>query len=252
MKLMNHHTATSISVILLILRSRVGVALSVASATSSLHDVLPPLAQGSQRLYLCRHGETDWNIEGRIQGGGNDTPLNENGRLQARCLAAALHGVKLDVVASSHLDRADETADMIYRSQLHRRPRRIVSGKLGEMRFGADWEGVVWRERESAFQQVNDMINKDQNLEWPNGGESTQEVANRAKHAILHQVLDADTIHQACCVAHGRVNRILAEHLLQTDNLPKHANAGISVLDRCADGKWTLRVYNYCGHLLED
>ena len=235
-------------------QARLGWSLSTVAAPSTkpLADYLPPLENGSQRLYLCRHGETDWNVQGRIQGGGYDVPLNDNGRRQAQLLAAALHDVKLDVVASSDLERADETADMIYRSQAYRRPRRIISGKLKEMRFGDDWEGVVWKERASAFQQVNEMINKHRHLEWPNGGESTEAVAKRAEHAVLNQVLDDDGNNHVCCVAHGRVNRILLEHFLDTDCLPKQVNAGINVLDRCPEGKWTLRVYNYRNHLLDE
>ena len=62
-------------------------------------------------LLLVRHGETDWNRDGRWQGGSN-TSLNELGREQARSLADQLDG-NIDVVYSSDLSRPRETADIV-------------------------------------------------------------------------------------------------------------------------------------------
>ena len=66
-------------------------------------------ASGSLRLYLARHGETDWNALHRLQGW-TDRPLNETGRRQAVELADTLKGIRLDAIYSSTLSRSRDTA----------------------------------------------------------------------------------------------------------------------------------------------
>jgi broad specificity phosphatase PhoE len=63
-------------------------------------------------LLLVRHGETDWNADGRLQGQ-TDRPLSEYGRGQARQLAEDLEGEGLDAIYSSDLSRARETAEIV-------------------------------------------------------------------------------------------------------------------------------------------
>jgi uncharacterized phosphatase len=93
-------------------------------------------------LLLVRHGETDWNAEGKLQGH-TDRPLNDYGRRQARALADRLAGENIDAVYASDLSRARETAE-------------IVGEKLGltvavdpdlrEKNWG-NWEGLTSDER---------------------------------------------------------------------------------------------------------
>jgi broad specificity phosphatase PhoE len=63
-------------------------------------------------LFLVRHGETDWNAEGRLQGH-TDRPLSDYGRRQARQLAEELEGEELEAIYSSDLARARETAEIV-------------------------------------------------------------------------------------------------------------------------------------------
>lgn len=97
------------------------------------------------RVYLIRHGETNWNKKGKIQGGGYDVPLNDNGKAQALKAAKALKGIALDAVASSSLSRAKETADIVYdyynSNNSSKKPLRIVNAGFNEMRFGK-FEGI--------------------------------------------------------------------------------------------------------------
>ena len=79
------------------------------------HATVAPTAQqqtASLRLYIARHGETDWNVQHKLQGM-TDIPLNENGRRQAAALAESLKGVRLDAIYSSTLSRSRVTAETV-------------------------------------------------------------------------------------------------------------------------------------------
>jgi broad specificity phosphatase PhoE len=75
---------------------------------------IAPHAQsaGTLRLYIARHGETDWNAEHRLQGF-TDRPLNDTGRRQAAELADLMTGVRLDAIYSSTLSRSRDTAQAV-------------------------------------------------------------------------------------------------------------------------------------------
>lgn len=96
-------------------------------------------------LLLVRHGETDWNRDGRWQGG-SDTSLNDLGREQARALAEQLDG-DIDVLYSSDLARARETAEIVA-AKLGLEVR--LDPRLRERGFGS-WEGLTMPEIEERF-----------------------------------------------------------------------------------------------------
>ena len=135
------------------------------------------------RLVLIRHGETDWNVEGRYQGQANP-PLNARGRAQARRLAEELRGVGLDVLYSSPLRRALQTAQVIAETlglPLHIEPR------LMEINQG-DWEGCL---RSEIAARYPDLFRRWETEPWevtPPGGESLAQVQARV-YAALDEIL---------------------------------------------------------------
>lgn len=93
-------------------------------------------------LILVRHGETDWNAEGRLQGH-TDRPLSGYGREQARQLADELSGEELDAIYASDLARARETAEIVG-ERLHLPV--VLDPDLREKNWGT-WEGLTPPER---------------------------------------------------------------------------------------------------------
>lgn len=74
-------------------------------------------AGGTLRLYVARHGQTDWNLAHRLQGW-TDRPLDDTGRRQAIDLAETLKGVRLDAIYSSTLSRSRDTAEAVAGSSM--------------------------------------------------------------------------------------------------------------------------------------
>ena len=95
-------------------------------------------------IYITRHGETDWNKEHRIQGH-MDIPLNNQGRLDAKRAKEKLKGIKFDVVFSSPLSRALETAKIITKHKI------IIDDRLIE-RGNSKLEGIS---DEELFKTIN-------------------------------------------------------------------------------------------------
>jgi uncharacterized phosphatase len=98
-------------------------------------------------LVLVRHGQTDWNVERRIQGS-SDIPLNETGRRQARDAARLLAREHWDSIVSSPLSRARETAEILA-AELGLGAVEVVDG-LQERNYGAA-EGLTGPEAEELY-----------------------------------------------------------------------------------------------------
>ena len=245
-------------------RLRIGVlcctkaarALSTSSFVSS-KLLLPELPTDSKRLYLLRHGETDWNKLGKMQGGGFDIHLNANGIDQASSAANELRHLPLELIASSHLERASKTADMVH--ALHPSAVRMVRPEFGEFRFGK-FEGLALHgehqnvEMKKEFDEANESIYEDMNYAWPgDDGESTGQVNTRMRSALEDLLLLKENNHRhICIVGHGRSNRVLLASLLYGDPLQhrdiQQGNTCINVLDVDQDGNWTAQVINHVEH----
>ncbi len=161
-------------------------------------------------LYVVRHGETIWNVQRRFQGQ-TDIELNERGREYAGVTGAALEEVPFDVIYSSPLIRAYETACLI---RGHRNIPIVRDERLKEMSFGV-YEGGDTRK---LFADESDpfhyFFTAPEKYEAPEGGESLQQLTERTT-SFLQEMIEAneERYRRVMIVAHGAANRALMKHI---------------------------------------
>jgi alpha-ribazole phosphatase len=149
------------------------------------------------KLCLIRHGQTDWNLEGRYQGQ-SDVPLNETGRAQACALAGKLAGHSFDAVYASDLSRARETAEIVA-AALHM-PVRLET-RLREINQG-EWEGQLVDDIKARYADLWQQRSADPASIRPPQGETVGEVAARVS-AALEEISRAHPQGSVLVVSHG-------------------------------------------------
>jgi probable phosphoglycerate mutase len=134
----------------------------------------------TMRIYLVRHGETEWNRIRRFQGRRN-LPLNQEGRKQVRALALALKNKSLTAIYTSPLIRALETAHLI--KVFH--PSTPIFEEKGfiEMDLG-EFDGMKVQDWAEQYPDVRKKWNENPAAVKMPGGESLKEVQARAKEAL--------------------------------------------------------------------
>ncbi|WP_129714177.1 histidine phosphatase family protein [Pedobacter sp. SYP-B3415] len=157
-----------------------------------------------KELYIIRHGETELNRLGIVQGRGIDADLNDTGRAQAAAFYETYKNVAFDKVYTSTLKRTHQTVQGFIDSGL---PWEQLSG-LDELAWG-EWEGQPNTEeaREVFRLLVEEWLNGNYDAKLK-GGESPREVAERLKAAMLTIAAQPNEKTVLVCM-HGRALRIL-------------------------------------------
>ena len=174
-------------------------------------------------LALIRHGQTDWNLDGRMQGR-TDIPLNETGRAQALAATSGLAGARWDAVVSSPLGRARETAE-------------IIAATLG-VPLGTSYDELV----EQDFGAAEGTLVADLDVRWPDRDfadkEPDEEVGPRGIRG-LERIGRDHAGARVLAVAHGTLIRHTLAAITGHDarQVPKLDNASSSFV-RFTDAAW--------------
>ena len=187
---------------LLVLGVPLGALVALGGCESA---ALRPKAPGTLRIYLARHGETDWNLQRRLQGG-TDVPLNAKGRAQAAALAARLDGVPLDAIYSSTLARSRETAQALE----GRAPIEALPG-LAEQSLGK-FEGAYLDGRDAQVEAEYRKRSTDPE-DALDGGESTLAHLTRVSGA-MEEIRRRHPSGTVLIIGHGGTNQHVLSVLL--------------------------------------
>lgn len=167
------------------------------------------------QLCIVRHGETDWNSQGILQGW-TDVTLNAQGRKQARALAAQFNGSGFFAIWSSPLLRARETAEII--APLIRLPYPRFHEGLMERHFGV-FQGVPKAELGDLNPVILQQILRRNPAADFEGGESMDEFADRVLTGLM-DIGDRYAGERVLIITHGWCMDVITRHLL---GLPRSA-----------------------------
>ena len=192
------------------------------------------------KIYFIRHGETIWNKEKKIQGQ-SDIPLNEYGKELAHITAEAIKDIPFDIVYSSPLIRAKETAEILVKD---RNMEIQENPLLVEMSFG-EGEGESLPEIHTHPEmKLHNFIHNPGEYIPPVGGETFEELYERCKTFIENYILPAENKYDSMLVVgHGALIRGMIHYI---NNRPSkdfwivtHKNCSVTIAD-CTYGKLTL------------
>lgn len=160
------------------------------------------------KIYLIRHGETEWNSDDRYQGC-MDISLDETGVKQANLLGQRLQNYGIELIISSHLRRAAKTAEII---QGYVNCPLEIDQNLREIQLG-EWEGKRWKDIQVEYADFLKKWHTDiVNLPMP-GGESYADLKVRAVKAM--EDLKNLEVKAVAIVTHGAVVKTMLSQGLQ-------------------------------------
>jgi alpha-ribazole phosphatase len=174
------------------------------------------------KLYLIRHGETEQNKSGILMGS-TDTPLNDQGRLQAATLGERINTLEVDSIFSSPLLRAVETATLVFGKDVP----IITDSSLQEFHFG-EWEGMHFSEIAKQYPEIWQLWLKDWELTQIPGAEAFDAFKHRVIN-FVSEVVSYNPGKRVAVVSHGGCIRSLLAHFF---------------CDSVSTGYWKFKVDN--------
>lgn len=183
-------------------------------------------------IVFIRHGQTDVNKENRLQGAKVDAELNEYGRQYAKKAAANFDESQFDVVYSSPMKRAVETAKIFTKGK----KKLNLDSRLLEFDFG-EWDGKKMSDIAQNYPDVVDPWGKVNRhyIKYASHGESYEKFDQRCGE-FLDEMYQRYPDQKVLVVAHGRLIRMMAAHYLTKGDMDK-----IDTMDNCALAKFSVR-----------
>lgn len=200
------------------------------------------------KLFLIRHGESEWNCLNKIQGQKN-TLLTNLGEKQALYLGNRLIDEKIDIIYTSDLIRAYNTAEII--SKRINKP-LVINKSIREINFGS-WEGLTIEEIQNQYKDEYLIWLKEPDKLDIKGFENLRSLQNRAMESVNDIILE-NSGKSVAIVSHGAILKTIILGLLCIDishykNISL-SNVSLSIIE-CRDFNNVLLLFNDVSHLKE-
>jgi broad specificity phosphatase PhoE len=201
----------------------------------------------SKKIYIIRHGQTDFNLQNIVQGSGVDSSLNNQGRLQAEAFFSVYQKVPFDKVYTSALKRTKETVASFIKLGI---PTESLPG-LNEISWGTKEGFPITPEEDEYYHYMLKQWQLGNTSLRIEGGESPDDVVRRMQPALDHIMAHPEEANVLVCM-HGRAIRILLcmllKHPLKSMDMFEHENLCLYLLNH--DGSvFTIERHNDTAHL---
>ncbi len=201
----------------------------------------------SKKVYLVRHGQTDFNLKNIVQGSGVDTDLNDLGKRQAALFFEAYKHVPFDKIYTSALKRARQSVQQFISNGV---PHAALVG-LNEISWGTKEGHRVTPEEDAYYHYMLEQWRLGSTHLKIEGGESPEDVVVRMKPAVDY-VMSKESEKTILICMHGRAIRILLCYLLHyplsSMDMFEHQNLGLYVLNY-SGSMFMVEKYNDDTHL---
>lgn len=202
-----------------------------------------------KKIYIVRHGQTDYNLKNIVQGSGIDASLNDKGRLQAEKFYQSYKHIAFDKVYTSTLKRSIESVKGFIRDGI---PHVQLPG-LNEINWGTREGMVITPEEDKYYHWVLQQWREGKTDMPIEGGESPEDVYKRQGPA-LDCIMSKIEEQQVLICMHGRAMRILLCRMLNypLSNMDffEHQNLCLYQLD-FTGSMFSIRKYNDIHHLAD-
>lgn len=200
-----------------------------------------------KKIYLLRHGQTDYNLQGVVQGSGIDAPINDTGWAQADAFFCTYRDIPFDQLYHSALIRTRQSIQGFIDLGI---PVTSLS-ELNEISWG-EYEGIPMTPEEGEYYRMMLQQWQEGNLDYAiAGGESPNSVAERL-HRAIHQIIHVQGTTILVCM-HGRAMRIFLSLICNTPlkdmDQYEHGNLCLYLLQQEEKGGFTLLNQNDQEHL---
>jgi broad specificity phosphatase PhoE len=201
----------------------------------------------SKKIYLIRHGQTDFNLRNIVQGSGVDSDLNDRGRAQAKAFFDSFKDVKFDKIYTSVLKRSQESVQSFIDLGI---PHEALKG-LNEISWGTKEGHAITPQEDEYYHYMLKQWQEGNTALKIENGESPDDVVLRMKPDVDHMMRHEDEKTILICM-HGRAIRILLCILLnypmKSMDMFEHQNLGLYLLNYTGS-MFSVELYNDVTHL---
>lgn len=201
----------------------------------------------TKKIYIVRHGQTDLNLRGIVQGSGVDSSLNDTGRAQAAAFFEMYKHIPFDKVYTSALKRTQQTVEKFISMGI---PTEALAG-INEISWGKKEGEPITPEEDKYYHYMLDQWQHGNTALRIEGGESPDEVVTRMKPAVDHIMSNEREKNILICM-HGRAIRILLcillNYPLKSMDMFEHENLCLYILNYTGS-MFTVELHNNVSHL---